>query len=465
MNSLEVLLRNDENPAAACAALLDYIQVNVYEGNALKVAEFYERVPQILNKLFGDNGAPGWIQKIASRANGEIATVYELLGPTQGKGGMNLFRAMLFPAGPVTPYTVPLSIFPEYTQYLIRSKQYSSLSQFFHNLAERPETQLKCLECDCVALTPCEYYLTMFLHAAKQYNGKVEDNTLLTYEEGSDQSPETVVSRTYARDPLLVLFARYVPALISPRRPGAGSCANIFEFFLMAVDEMWLSEVYNAEKLLPAKADKSSPFYSPSLSAVPMRCPNFLMLECVYALMYFLEQRIPVQSGYKSSYSLEPYSRKESQYIDSIQVPFYLFLKLLLRYWNQTAAASSDISLCYVCTIWMNYIKPWKTNAALDELFFVTEPRDDNPNDPGMDLLHNTELEYANFVRQKQIKAEQSEQAVAWTDFIMGNIIFYTDVFAEVVRAYSYKRKYDLLDVTFLASLKGKKSRCVTGTL
>eukprot|EP00826_Nyctotherus_ovalis_P023954 TRINITY_DN1844_c0_g7_i2.p2 TRINITY_DN1844_c0_g7~~TRINITY_DN1844_c0_g7_i2.p2 ORF type:complete len:301 (-),score=58.89 TRINITY_DN1844_c0_g7_i2:129-1031(-) len=58
-------------------------------------------------------------------------------------------------------------------------------------------------------------------------------------------------------------------------------------------------------------------------------------------------------------------------------------------------------------------------------------------------------VEYTMYLRQKQKKLEQTSRSALWTDFIMENILFYTDIFAEILKSYACKRVYNSFDIDF----------------
>ena len=171
----------------------------------------------------------------------------------------------------------------------------------------------------------------------------------------------------------------------------------------MAIDELWLANTYNSDKLLPIKVDKLSPFYNPH-SALGVCVPNTTIIECLHALIYLFQQRFPSRAYVKPVIQ----SLRNGLYnYEAFQYSLYLFLKVLIKYLGNMKFQPfvSETTFNHVSELWLAYIEPWEQNVVLNELSF-------NANLTQIDLsIHGNIyiiLDNDEYLRSKQISLENA---------------------------------------------------------
>ena len=391
MSGLEAIIENESDARSGCAGLVDYLEVYVSRGRRNITDELYQNAPRILTKLFGSAGAPGWVHTLAGQASSstELRSIYDLLAPKSTRGGHNLFNLMMAPPFEVPPYTVPISIFPPLTQHLIESKGYHLLSSYFHNLSEKPERQRQYLDEGRIALYPQEYYLTIFLYALKEQTPASYLGSLLDLEQSLQAAGNTqdtrvaaVMEQLLVRNPLFMLFTQYVASLAAQSRSHSAS-VSAFDFFLMAIDELWLSEVYNAEKLRPLGSTRKPPYTDPLKGGI--RSAGALVLDCLYALFGYLQHQaaFPSLEGRRRTRG-DGTGAIESNVWEGLKDAFYQYLKQTFRGWNE-ASGVLDVGLHDVASLWLYFVTPWDFSPLLEEIFYNYDWPEYYPSDFGIE--------------------------------------------------------------------------------
>jgi hypothetical protein len=188
-------------------------------------------------------------------------------------------------------------------------------------------------------------------------------------------SPNSTLQNIYSTNPLLTLFIRHIPALLTLKKPRV----NLFDFFIMAIDELWLSDSYNSDKLIPLKIDRISSMYNTQRDFM-VNLPSISVLEGLHALIYFVQQK----SLLRTKPLVYPVN-EEFSYEQLFQTSMYLFFRTIIKNLgnSQNQCFISKIGLRDISELWLTYIQPWKANVVLDELFFSLDIYQFNSTDPG----------------------------------------------------------------------------------
>jgi len=451
MNSIDTILTKSSSPTEACRALYDYMQINIYESPISKQEEFYSKIPDILDKLLGTSSYSGWIDIIPKK---DQAIIFDLFDPSVDRMRTNLFKTMVLPRETLFFIRVPINIFSEQTQNLIKNKQYGGLSSFFHNLTDLPENQSAWMDKNCVSLSPAEYFFIRFLQAIKN-NIRRKEFSILKYDTAKLYEfpllPGNVIPKIYSENRLFSIFTWFLPTLAMMKKTAN---STFFDLFIRCIEEIWLVDIFNMDKVLPARTEKSLIGFYQSNARSASYQTNPLILECLYAAFYFINRNYAPNMGIrKSNINFDQFNRNaEISAVDLLQNSFYLFMKIQLRNINNQGSFSRNSELYFenLCTLWFYYIQPWQDDEILNQLFNHREYPDEDIGSPTLSPLGKLGSPYS----KKYTMQSQPENMRVWTPYIYSNILFYTDIFAEILKGFRQKRSFNENDINFLISVK-----------
>ena len=173
-------------------------------------------------------------------------------------------------------------------------------------------------------------------------------------------------------DPFLILFSQYLQYLDN----------DLLSFLCILGEEYLLKDIAN--KLAPA--------------------PHRHNCEMTLLLVYMLQRPTHLLSPNYRMVSINPESL-----LLNLQESLYHYLKNLSLYWQE----GYNSYCCFIVEIWLQYLTPWKSSAILDSYLNSDILPAVSPCKP-----------------EKRLSGAES----VWEDYINLNILFYTELFAYMLR-------------------------------
>jgi hypothetical protein len=343
--------------------LIIYINTYLYRTmNSEKIEDFYNHIPQILDKIFyisarlkfQDKKVKIYSTLVDQLEKGQIEDfdrMFSMLAPLDKK---NLFTAISMPPDHDIPeYKLDASILGVCINHLILQHRQDYLMSLFDDMTKSIKVQKAALLNGNIILNVFEYFILYFLIAIRDYQGKSKVSLSKANEKFSDtlrasykpMTKELMSDLDLHRSVGFNFYYLLFNSILSHIAEGRTYEDMLrLRFIVTGVDITWLSDYYIGNRLLDNRIIDN------------ISIPNLAVLECLLSLIRTLQQRnngIITNDGFNLECLLFRIQRQL----------YYFFKQNFKKIYIETL--NTEVTINDLIKVWFAYITPWYENGII----------------------------------------------------------------------------------------------------